>query len=279
MHDHIIIRRLESIPDMVAVNELEKLVWGSQNPVCVEELLVVCRNGGFLLGAFHGEQMVGMLFSIPCFLHGQVYLWSDMMGLRPEWRSQGIGEGLKRAQAETARQGGYPLIAWTYDPLETVNGYLNMGKLGAHCSTYHVDYYGAMENQLNRGLPTDRFQVEWWLDRPRSFLLPPGAGKSLISWQLNGAGFPRPHRVEDPLPDGDKLVVSVPARFQDMKQKDFELAKTWKEVTRQVFTKCFDAGWAVGGFNLRKTDPVHEYILVKRSTLTVPKAPWMAGEG
>lgn len=276
MDERIRIRRLESIPEMVAVTELEKLVWGSENPVCVHQLLSVSRNGGFLLGAFCEELMVGMLFSYSGFLNGQVYLWSDMMGIRKEWRSKGIGAQLKRTQAETAKAAGYPMIAWTYDPLETANGYLNIGKLGAICSTYHLDYYGDMEDQLNQGIPSDRFQIEWWLDHQKGFSLPQGRGEKANTWILRGDGLPQPGPIRE-IPPGNKLTVGVPADFQALKKKDFGLAKAWREITRRVFIQCFGAGWAVAGFCPGSNEPVHTYVLVPRGNLPVPKAPWQKG--
>lgn len=46
---------------------------------------------------------------------------------------------------------------WTYDPLETVNGYLNLSKLGGVCTQYIENCYGEMPDILNAGLPSDRF--------------------------------------------------------------------------------------------------------------------------
>lgn len=277
MQDDIVIRRLETMPEMCAMKELEQSVWNTENPVPTDQLLTVAKNGGILLGAFHGKLMVGMLYSFPGFLKGQVYLWSYIMGIRDGWRHRGIGERLKRAQAEAALEHGYRLIAWTYDPLETANGYLNVGKLGVICSNYAINYYGDMSDQLNQGLPSDRFQVEWWIDQRRP-PLPQGDEESLISWELTTDGLPQPTQVIDIIPDTEKISVAVPAYFQNIKQKDIELAKAWRQATRQVFTRSFSAGWAVTGFRLHRNEPVHEYVLVRRSNLSLPRAPWQKGE-
>jgi hypothetical protein len=47
--------------------------------------------------------------------------------------------------------------------LESKNARLNIAKLGAVCNTYIRDYYGTLRDDLNRGLATDRFQVDWWI--------------------------------------------------------------------------------------------------------------------
>ncbi len=62
---------------------------------------------------------------------------------------------------------GIDLITWTFDPLETRNATLNFHKLGAVCNTYFPNLYGDMRDGLNAGLPSDRFQVDWWIASER----------------------------------------------------------------------------------------------------------------
>ncbi|SHF25631.1 hypothetical protein [Desulforamulus putei] len=275
--DEIVIRPLTTVSDMKAVQELEQSVWETEIPVPIHQTLTVARNGGVLLGAFLGEQMVGMLYSFPGFLNNQIYLCSHTLAVRKDLRSMGIGEKLKLAQAEAALAKGYRLMTWTYDPLLTPNGYLNVGKLGVICSTYIENCYGEMNDSMNKGLPTDRFKVEWWLDRERH-ILPQGKEISLIEWQLNDGGFPVPHKLTDSILDAQVLRVAVPAYFQDMREKDLALAREWRQYTRQVFVERFAAGWAVAGFRLHRGEPVHEYLLVPRASLSIPRAPWQKGE-
>jgi predicted GNAT superfamily acetyltransferase len=278
MDETIVIRRLHTNAEFEAVNELELLVWGGNNPLCVDHLNTVSKNGGFVLGAFSGDLMVGMNFSCPCFLHGQVYLWSDMMGIRKEWRYQGIGEAMKRKQAEIAKEAGYPMIAWTYDPLETPNAYLNLSKLGAITSIYYQEYYGPMKDSLNIGLPSDRLQVEWWLDPIKKDVLTNEPGENLIDWDLNDQGFPKPRGMFNDLPKGEKLLLSVPADYRMLIREDFQLALKWREITRDVFQKCFAGGWAAVNLILNIGGPVHDYVLIKRSGLSLPQPPWQKGE-
>ena len=81
----------------------------------------------------------------------------------PEWQSRGVGYALKVAQREAVLQQGLRLITWTYDPLESKNARLNIAKLGAVCNTYIRNYYGELRDDINLGLATDRFQVDWWI--------------------------------------------------------------------------------------------------------------------
>ena len=92
---------------------------------------------------------------------------SHMAGVHPEFRDSGQGYLLKRAQWQMVRQQGVERITWTYDPLQSRNAKLNIAKLGAVCNTYIPNYYGQMRDGLNIGMPSDRFQVDWWVNSNR----------------------------------------------------------------------------------------------------------------
>jgi predicted GNAT superfamily acetyltransferase len=59
-----------------------------------------------------------------------------------EYRDQGLGYKLKRAQWQMVRNQGLDRIIWTFDPLMSRNAYLNIHKLGAVCNTYLRNFYG-----------------------------------------------------------------------------------------------------------------------------------------
>ena len=70
---------------------------------------------------------------------------------------------MKTYQREHVLRQGLDLITWTYNPLLARNAQLNIAKLGAVCTTYLPNLYGPMRDGLNAGLPSDRFQVDWWI--------------------------------------------------------------------------------------------------------------------
>lgn len=277
MSDQLEIRPIKTLEDLRAMQQVERMVWDDDLPIPLHQTLTVLKNGGVLLGAYLKEQMVGMLYSFPGFLNGQVYLCSHALGVLKEYRHGGIGERMKKAQAEQAKAEGYDLITWTYDPLLTPNGYLNIGKLGAVCSTYVENCYGEMTDSMNQGLPSDRFQVEWYLDRPKP-TLPQGRETSLIHWQLDARELPIPRGILADQGDAPVCSVAVPANFPEIKAKDMALAREWRLLTRQVFSERFAAGWAVAGFRLNRGQGIHEYLLVPRTDLALPPVPWQKGE-
>ncbi|WP_170233355.1 GNAT family N-acetyltransferase [Sporomusa termitida] len=260
------------------MQELEQLVWQMPHSVPLHQLVTVAKNGGILLGAFAGSLMVGLLYSFPGYLGRQVYLCSHMLGIREGWRKCGLGKKLKLAQAEAAKALGYSLVTWTYDPLESVNANLNISKLGAVCSTYIVNCYGEMNDSLNQGLPSDRFQVAWWLNQPPAPRLPQGLACEAVCWQLREQGLIEPvetaELTADILAKVVQVTVVVPADIQAMKIINNDLAKTWRLVTRQAFVALFAAGWAVAGFRRLPGIPVNEYILVRLEQLGLTQPPW-----
>jgi predicted GNAT superfamily acetyltransferase len=188
-----------------------------------------------------------------------------MLGVLPEYRDQGLGYKLKLAQRDAVHKQGIRLITWTYDPLESRNANLNIARLGAVCKTYKREVYGQMADALNAGLPSDRFQVDWWItsqrvkqrlrgDRPRltyhSFA---SAGVPIVNpARPNAAGLLQMiENITEPL--GTFGLVEIPANFQAIKAADNALAREWKTRVRSIFEAAFDAGYLV-------TDFIHETI-------------------
>ncbi|HZY40386.1 MAG TPA: hypothetical protein VFF59_00140, partial [Anaerolineae bacterium] len=169
------IRPLRTLDDFRAAEDVQRAAWHGDelDIVPLHMLLTVAKNGGVLLGAFAPDQLVGFIFGFigtgehrfgpeaPAAV--KIKHCSHQMGVLPEWQSKGVGYALKVAQREAVRNQGLRLITWTYDPLESKNAHLNIMKLGAVCHTYYRDLYGELRDDLNRGFPTDRFQVDWWI--------------------------------------------------------------------------------------------------------------------
>lgn len=265
------IRLLETSEDIALVEDLQRLVWpGSETEIVPSHLLItVTHNGGLVLGAFDGEQLVGFAFGFPGIERTpdgpRLKHCSHMLGVHPDYRDTGLGFKLKRAQWQMVRQQGIDHVTWTYDPLLSRNARLNIAKLGAVCNTYRRSEYGEMRDGLNIGLPSDRFQVDWWINTPRverrlgrsprpalgldSFL---EAGiKPLFRVEPDAAGRPRLPRAWSP-PAGRFVLAEIPSDFHALKTADLPLACEWRSFSREVFETCFANGYLV-------TDFVHEY--------------------
>jgi len=264
-----IIKVLETPEDMASIESMQRDVWpGSETDVVPAHLLITAvHNGGLVIGAFAGDQLVGFVFGFP----GLEFTadgprpkhCSHMMGIQPDQRDSGIGFALKRAQWQMVRHQGLDHITWTYDPLLSRNAYLNIAKLGAVCSTYRRSEYGDMRDGLNAGLPSDRFQVDWWINtrrverrlgkRPRRPLKLDNFSKAhlqpLYAPQAShqADGWLRPPEHFSPL-NGKLALAEIPSNFSALKEGDFSLARVWRFFSRELFETAFAEGYLVTDF-------------------------------
>lgn len=273
------IRLLHKPDELELVKELEALVWEDEDPVPVSHMIASVKSGGMVLGAFQEEQLVGFQYSFAGFDGKTAYLCSHNLGIHPDFRKLGIGEMLKLRQREEAQKIGYDLIAWTYDPLETVNAYLNMNKLGGVCSDYIENCYGEMTDILNHGLPTDRFLLKWWIkekrveDQLKNRLTKPKYGinpdaRAVFDTVITPGGLLEPLQLDSScFIEAGILLVPVPAQFQQIKAIDLELARKWRMITRDAFKLAFEQGWTATKVS-RSEDEQLVYYHLEKITIT-----------
>ena len=250
------IRSVRTIDELRACEELQLQAWHMpdyREVVPLHLLVAGQKAGGLLLAALDGARVLGFVFGFPGLTRdGRSFHYSHMMAVAPDQQGRGIGWQLKCAQREAILAQGLDRICWTYDPLEARNAHLNVAKLGAVCRTYLRDLYGPMTDGLNAGLPSDRFQVDWWLasDRVKERLAGRG-GADLAApgaWALAGeetaGGLRAPGSPN--LDAGEARVgVEIPANYQAVKAADPALALAWRLATRQALEACFAAGYRV----------------------------------
>ncbi|MFZ0534165.1 MAG: GNAT family N-acetyltransferase [Anaerolineales bacterium] len=278
------IKIIENINEMHQAVELQRQVWHESETDVIPAHLMnsAVHSGGLLIGAFVDHDLVGFVFGFPGFYSTpdgpRLKHYSSILGVRPEWQGQGIGFALKRAQWQMVRHQGIDRITWTFDPLLSRNAWLNITRLGAVCNTYLRDFYGKMNDVLNQGLPSDRFNVDWWVNshrvnrrlsrRRRNNL-------SLVHFLAGGApiynpaemdikGLPHPVEKTDIKLGNDLpiLMVEIPADFLALKGSDLRLASDWRMHSRLIFEELFKAGYLVTDF-VHSTDypPRSYYVL------------------
>jgi predicted GNAT superfamily acetyltransferase len=241
------IKRLVDIEDIKSIQSIEQQVWQS-NPTPVHQTYTSSKNGGFVLGGYIDNKLAGFQYSFPGYKDGKTYLCSHMLGILPDYQKSGLGKELKLAQKQLALELGYSLIVWTYDPLESVNAYLNLHKLKGIGATYLENYYGSMDDTLNHGLPSDRFLVEWWIQS--SYLQSEHAphydipNDSSVKTTLNSKGFPVIIKENFLNKNNDYLFFPIPDHIQEIKKQDPELAFEWRIITRKWFQESLREGYS-----------------------------------
>jgi len=246
----ISIRRVRDIDEYRQCERLQERIWGPRGVARVPllDLLTAQDNGGLVLGAFEGGELVGFAFS---FLgmdprYGLKHC-SVVLAVAEEHRGRGLAVKLKRAQRDEVLAQGIDLITWTFDPLLAVNARLNIHRLGAISHTYRVNHYGDAG-----GLETDRLIVEWWLRRDRGATSlgttgQPDAGAVPAARVVRVGGLPQIAAVVGDFSAGT-LLLPIPADMRIIQRCDRGLARAWREQTRALFQDCFARGYAVVGF-------------------------------
>jgi predicted GNAT superfamily acetyltransferase len=280
------LRILETPPEMEAVEELERRIWpGSETDVIPSHLLLAAAHaGGLVIGAYEmaGEasQLVGFVFGFPGLYYTpdgpRIKHCSHQLGVLPEFRSSGIGFRLKRAQWQMVRHQGIDRITWTFDPLLSRNAHLNVTKLGTVCNTYLRNFYGEMRDDMNQGLPSDRFEVDWWVHSHRVERRLSRRSRR----QLHLADFQKAGSLIitalTPLPDisaeGNRiLLVEIPHDFPELKVSEPALALEWRLYTRTVFEELFSLGYIITDFvqNSSPSQPAASYYVLSHGEATL----------
>jgi predicted GNAT superfamily acetyltransferase len=239
------IRMIRTHDEFAACEAMSRDIWGAaeRNVVPRELLLTMQHNGGLVHGAFLPTgRLVGFCFAFLGRRDGQLRLCSHQLGVLDEFRGSGIGIALKQAQRYDALRLGYELVTWTFDPLEARNAYINLHRLGCIARLYDRDHYGAMEDDLNRGLPSDRFEAEWWLRRAK----PVSASEPRVMLRVGAQGEPVREKLD--LSPGATVLISVPPDFQAVKRASLELALRWRMESRAAFEAALTAGLVARDF-------------------------------
>jgi chorismate synthase len=269
--DDIVIRPLSTREEMQACVELQRDTWGRSftDAIPVTMLQIAQKVGGVAAGAFSGSQLVGFVFGITGVRGGEIVHWSDMLAVRPEVQSRGIGRRLKQFQRMAVAAVGAREILWTYDPLVARNAHLNFNVFGVRVLEYVEDMYGQTGSDLHDGLGTDRLIVGWPVadDELGARRRATGAARSDGRFErapiTGDAGRPDPR--SDAAYDGNAVRVAVPSDIHAVLRTDPRAAAEWRRTTRIAFQCAFAGGYQVVGFSLAPDDD-RGYYLLSRAT-------------
>jgi predicted GNAT superfamily acetyltransferase len=273
---NIIIRQLIGHNEYLECLRIQRETWGENFMEVVSPAIqkVSQTLGGVTAGAFdESGMMLGFVFGMTGLKYGKPVHWSDMLAVRPEWRGKGVGRKLKLFQRDEVRKLGVETMYWTYDPLEAVNAYLNLNRLGARVSEYVENMYATDEGStLHAGLGMDRFIVQWNLKEERveralsEETLPieeQAHSAPVLNTSITGTGEVVP--VEGELVDAPVIRVEIPSDIQNMKNKSPNAGSGWRLNTRRVFKHYLSRRYEVDAvYREREVDRCY-YILKKVS--------------
>ncbi|GAA0951141.1 GNAT family N-acetyltransferase [Nonomuraea longicatena] len=239
------IRELHEIAEMERVTGLFGGIWrfdpGSE-PINVELMRALSHAGNYVAGAFDGDRLVGASVG---FLAANAALHSHITGATG---GHGAGFALKAHQRTWALARGLARVTWTYDPLVRRNAHFNLAKLGARPLEYLPDFYGTMDDAINRGEASDRVLAAWELTEPRVEAavrhrphVPDVTGAEVALADDGGRPLLRPTRAR-------RVLVAVPEDVEGLRRVDPGTAKSWRLAVREVLGGLLAAGGTVTGF-------------------------------
>ena len=195
-------------------------------------LIVSRQAGGWTLGAFVADRMVGFVHHLAAVRGNEIFGYSHMMAVAKDYQNKGVGVRLKWAQRERALREGRKLIKWTWDPMQSRNAHFNLNRLGVIVDTYAENFYGidySADSSIKEGLglPSDRLFATWNIDSDRVRALASGAAA--------------------PFEGKPVATVAIPAQWSALVKSEPQRALEEQARVRAEFKKALGEGLICAG--------------------------------
>jgi len=241
--DEITVRECTTIEEFDGCVYLQREAFGLPDlELSPRRHLIVSRQaGGWTLGAFAAERMVGFVHHLAAVrANNEIFGYSHVMAVAKDYQNKGVGARLKWAQRERALGEGRKVIKWTWDPMMARNAHFNLNRLGAIVDTYSDNFYG-MDYNLDQaiGLPSDRLSATWHLDSERVRALASG---STVKIDAEPAA-----------------TVAIPSEWTALVKQDPQRARDEQARVRTEFKKAFEQKLVCAGFE--RGDGNSSYLL------------------
>jgi predicted GNAT superfamily acetyltransferase len=254
MAAEIQIRECTTIAEFDACIKLQRDVFGLPDlEISPRRHLIVSRQaGGWTLGAFVDDRLVGFVHHLVAIQGAEIVGYSHMMAVAVDYQNKGVGAQLKWAQRERALAEGRNFIKWTWEPMRARNAYFNLNRLGAIVEGYAENFYGtdyrtgqAEQSETAGGIDSDRLFASWYLGGDRVAELAQGR---------------RPRSLGLPA-----RTITIPADWIAILREDLSLARRELLRVREEFKEAFAAGLVCAGFDREAAGPC--YLFYRRVQL------------
>lgn len=253
--DNIVIRECTTIEELDRCVLLQRDVFGLPDlEISPRRHLIVSRQaGGWTLGAFVAERLVGFVHHITGVRGAdEIFGYSHMMAVAADLQNKGVGARLKWSQRERVLQEGRSFIKWTWDPMQARNAYFNLNRLGVTVNEYAANFYGtdypaSPIPSNNEGIDSDRLFAKWQLRSARVVELS------------------RREASESSLEP--QATIRIPPNWTKLLREDPFTAKKEQLRVRSEFQQAFASGLVAGGFSRSQEEP--RYLLYREADLNL----------
>lgn len=205
-------------------------------------LIVSRQAGGWTLGAFTKDRMVGFVHHLAAVRGNEIFGYSHMMGVAVDYQNKGVGAQLKWAQRERALAEGRDFIKWTWEPMRARNAHFNLNRLGVIVEAYSENFYGtdygsdfAGQLQGAPGIDSDRLFASWYLLSDRVVQMAQGSALTLRS--------------------SPAAAVAIPANWPQLVSENPASAKEEQLRVREEFNRALTSGLVCAGFDRHADEP------------------------
>jgi predicted GNAT superfamily acetyltransferase len=243
------------LAEFADVEALAERIWGPGLTVVL--LRSFAATGNYVAGAWIHDRLIGAAVGFVEGTPGVRSLHLLLAGVAPPAQGSGVGFALtchQRAWAVGQRIGQ---ITWMFDPLGRRNAWFSLVKIGGTADAYYPNFFGYLNDPINRWDDTDRCRARWDLVAP----FPPPEGRATLdAAALSEAGaIP----VLRQAPDGSArvepvgelgegaaatLLCELPNDLAALRRADPELARGWRPALRAVMSTAMAAGYVATSF-------------------------------
>jgi predicted GNAT superfamily acetyltransferase len=231
--EEIIIRECTTIEEFDTCIYLQREAFGLPDlEISPRRHFIVSRQaGGWTLGAFAGERMVGFVHHLAAVRpNNEIFGYSHVMAVARNYQNKGIGARLKWAQRAKAMSEGRDFIKWTWDPMQSRNAHFNLNRLGVTVNTYVGNFYGLDYDRRGErpGLPSDRLFASWDLNSPRVSALGSGLTNTIDAQPVK--------------------TIAIPTDWSAVVERNTQEARDEQARVRTEFQKAFAEQLVCAGF-------------------------------
>ena len=254
------LQRIKEMEDFKKLTEIQRSAWGFLD-LDIEPHHVMTRvqkYGGLVQGLYYNSELVGYTYALLGRWDGEYFVYSHQAGVKKEHQDKGFGFLLKKAQRDEVQRMGYQVMRWNFDPLESMNAFFNIHRLGIISVEYERDIYGIGESGLHKGLSTDRLIATWKLDSDRVEKKMAQKDPSILEDipQENLENFTH-----------DTAYIEIPKNIRRLKETRLSEAIEWRMKTRHLFESAFKKSYVVEDFVFSKDKQSVFYKLYHREAI------------
>jgi predicted GNAT superfamily acetyltransferase len=237
------VREVSSVDEFDACIRLQREVFGLPDlEISPRRHLIVSHcAGGWTLGAFVEEKLVGFVHHLAAAKGDYIFGYSHMMAVASQYQNKGVGAQLKWAQRARALGEGRDFIKWTFEPMRARNAHFNLNRLGVVIREYAVNFYGTDYSVS----PTEKGSGVSGMDSDRLF----------ASWELRSPRVEAfAQRMKDD-PGEAKRTIEIPADFSSLLKSDPQAAKREVIRVREEFLQALGDGYVCRAFDRNAAGP------------------------